>query len=43
MFEGIPIRSRRLILRPYREADAEALFAIFSDRKVMRFMSTPPW
>ena len=42
-FTDIPIRTERLILRPYRKSDDEALFAIFSDPRVMRFMSSPPW
>lgn len=42
-FAAIPINTRRLLLRPYHESDAEALFGIFSDPRVMRYMSTPPW
>lgn len=42
-FDQLPIRTRRLLLRPYREPDAEALFEIFSDPRVMRFMSSTPW
>lgn len=42
-FEAIPIRTERLILRPYRDGDEEQLFGIFSDPAVMRFMSSPPW
>jgi ribosomal-protein-alanine N-acetyltransferase len=33
----------RLVLRPLRDSDAEALFAVFSDPAVMRYWSTPPW
>lgn len=40
-FAGIPIRTRRLLLRPYHESDAEDLFGIFSDPRVMRFMGAP--
>lgn len=43
VFDAIPIRTPRLNLRPYRDADADALFAIFSDPKVMRYGSSPPW
>lgn len=43
VFNDIPIHSERLVLRPYRESDAEALFGIFADPAVMRFMSSPPW
>ena len=40
---GTELRTPRLLLRPLREADAPALFAIFSDPGVMRYWSTPPW
>jgi ribosomal-protein-alanine N-acetyltransferase len=33
----------RLILRPLRPGDAEALFAIFSDAEAMRYWSSAPW
>ena len=33
----------RLLLRPLREDDAAALFAVFSDPAVMRYWSTAPW
>jgi [ribosomal protein S5]-alanine N-acetyltransferase len=42
-FESPTLRTDRLVLRPLRETDAEALFAIFSDERVMRYWSTPPW
>lgn len=42
-FNNLPLRTARLMLRPLREADADALFAIFSDHRVMRYWSTPPW
>lgn len=42
-FEGIPLRTKRLRLRPYRDSDAAAIFAIRADPKVMRFWSSPPW
>jgi [ribosomal protein S5]-alanine N-acetyltransferase len=37
------IDTTRLRLRPVAQADAPALFAIFSDPVVMRYWSTPPW
>lgn len=43
VFAELPIRTERLALRPYRESDAEAVFGIFSDPRVMRFMSSTPW
>jgi len=42
-FAELPIPTERLVLRPYRESDAQAVFGLFSDPKVMRYMSTPPW
>ncbi len=42
-FDQLTLRTERLVLRPLRETDASALFGIFSDPKVMRYWSTPPW
>jgi RimJ/RimL family protein N-acetyltransferase len=42
-FQNLPLRTDRLVLRPLRETDTDALFAIFSDAKVMRYWTTPPW
>lgn len=42
-FPNLPIRTARLTLRPLDAADADALFAIFSDPQVMRYWSSPPW
>jgi RimJ/RimL family protein N-acetyltransferase len=42
-FVEVSLRTERLLLRPLRELDAPALFSIFSDPKVMRYWSTPPW
>jgi RimJ/RimL family protein N-acetyltransferase len=42
-FDGLPLETPRLLLRPLRAFDAEALFGIFSDPGVMRYWSTPPW
>lgn len=36
------LRTERLVLRPLREADASAIFAIRSDIKVMRYASSLP-
>ena len=33
----------RLRLRPYRDDDAQAMFALYSDPRVMRYWSFPPW
>ena len=37
------LHTPRLLLRPLREDDAAALFAIFSDAVAMRYWSGPPW
>jgi RimJ/RimL family protein N-acetyltransferase len=37
------IRTARLLMRPLRPADAEALFTLFADWEVIRRLSTPPW
>lgn len=42
-FKDLPLRTSRLVLRPLHEADADALFAIFSDSRVMRYWSTSAW
>jgi RimJ/RimL family protein N-acetyltransferase len=42
-FEATTLNTERLRLRPLQETDAPALFAIFSDPRVMRYWSTPPW
>ena len=39
---AIPGGVDRVTLRPFREADAEALHPIFADPEAMRFWSTPP-
>jgi len=42
-FEDLTISTPRLLLRPMTESDAPALFAVFSDPKVMRYWSSAPW
>ena len=42
-FDNVVLHSPRLVLRPFTAADAPALLAIFSDPRVMRYWSTPPW
>ena len=37
------IGTRRLVLRPLRESDAAAIFALFNDWDVVRWLSSPPW
>jgi [ribosomal protein S5]-alanine N-acetyltransferase len=42
-FDLVKLSTARLTLRPLSEADAQSLFTIFSDAKVMRYMNTGPW
>lgn len=42
-FHDITLTTNRLRLRPLTPADAEPLFAVFSDPKVMRYWSSKPW
>ncbi|MBT9491262.1 MAG: GNAT family N-acetyltransferase [Paucibacter sp.] len=39
----IELSSERLCLRPLSDIDTQALFAVFSDPRVMRYGSTPEW
>jgi ribosomal-protein-alanine N-acetyltransferase len=42
--EAFPVlATARLVLRPLREDDVPALFAILSDPETMRYWATPPW
>lgn len=43
VFDSIPIHTERLTLRPFHHSDARDLFDMYSDPKVMRFWSSPPW
>ena len=42
-FDGLTLQTERLHLRPLVAADAPALMEIFSDPRVTRYWSTPPW
>lgn len=37
------VHTARLRLRPFDDADAEALFALHSSARVMRYWDAPPW
>lgn len=37
------LQTARLRLRPFSEADADALFALHSSAKVLRYWDSPPW
>jgi ribosomal-protein-alanine N-acetyltransferase len=37
------LRTARLLLRPFAEADADALFALHSNPHVLRYWDAPPW
>jgi RimJ/RimL family protein N-acetyltransferase len=42
--DGVPVlESSHVRLRPYRADDVEAMFALYSDPRVMRYWSFPPW
>jgi ribosomal-protein-alanine N-acetyltransferase len=43
IFDDICLTTSRLTLRPLRDDDAGALFAIYSDPRIMEFWSSPPW
>ncbi|MGZ5158132.1 MAG: GNAT family N-acetyltransferase [Caldimonas sp.] len=42
-FSRITLRTERLLMRPFADADAPVLFALFSDPRVTRYLSRPPW
>jgi RimJ/RimL family protein N-acetyltransferase len=39
----LTIETERLLLRPLRTSDAKALFVLFADWEVIRWLSLPPW
>ncbi len=43
VFANLPLCTARLALRLHREADADAVFGIFADPRVMRYWSGPAW
>lgn len=42
-FDRLTLTTERLLLRPLRTDDADALFRMHADPLTMRYMSTPPW
>ena len=42
-FSELSLPTSRLLLRPLKSTDADALFAVFSDPQVMRYWSSSPW
>ncbi|MRD48010.1 GNAT family N-acetyltransferase [Caenimonas koreensis] len=42
-FHQIELQTDRLLLRPHRESDAPALFALYTDADVCRYLSHGPW
>lgn len=42
-FDGLVLATARLTLRALDETDAPGLFGVFSDPRVMRYWSSPPW
>jgi len=37
------LRTARLLLRPFTEVDADAIFALHSSPRVLRYWDAPPW
>lgn len=37
------LQTERLLLRPFAESDAEAIYALQSNARVLRFWNAPPW
>ena len=37
------LRTERLVLRPFADADADDLWALHSDARVLRYWDSPPW
>ena len=37
------LHTARLRLRPFTDADADAIFALHSNRRVLRYWDAPPW
>lgn len=42
-FDQTTLRTERLLLRPLQESDAPALFAIYADPRITRYLTAPPW
>lgn len=37
------LHTARLLLRPFAEADTDAIFALQSNPRVLRYWDAPPW
>ena len=37
------LHTARLLLRPFTDADTDAIFALLSSRRVLRYWDAPPW
>lgn len=37
------LRTSRLLLRPFEDRDTDAMFALHTNRRVLRFWDSPPW
>lgn len=42
-FSHVTLHTKRLLLRPFRHADAQSVFAMFTDTKFMEFVTAPPF
>jgi len=43
VFNHVTLQTKRLLLRPLRHADAQAVFAMFTDARFMEFVTSPPF
>jgi ribosomal-protein-alanine N-acetyltransferase len=43
VLETPTLETPRLTLRPFRDADVDDLFALHTDRTVLRYWDSPPW
>ena len=43
MIEPPTLRTARLLLRPFTSADTDAIFALQSNARVLRYWDSPPW
>ena len=42
-FPAPSLQTARLLLRPFAESDAEAIYALQSNARVLRYWDSPPW
>ncbi len=42
-FDKIILKTKRLLIRPLVESDADSIFSIYSDPETMKYWNTEPW